>query len=139
MDLHSLFWCYPPWNESMFPYQKAGTFEDIMIFPFGGICMLVPWKVPYKDGCKDVFDTGTNHQTQHLSHPRRRTKALLELPGKLPPWLLNVSWQSRKVVLLDGSEIRRGQPPFRDGDEPPWKFHEISTYLSLNWCGQPDF
>lgn len=28
-------------------------------FPFGGICMLVPWKVPYKDGCKDVFDTGT--------------------------------------------------------------------------------
>ena len=133
MDLHSLFWCYPPWEWVHIPLPKSRhvwRYHDFPeLFPFGGICMLVSWKVPYKAGCKDVFDTGTNHQTQHLSHPRRRTKALLELPDKLPPWLLNVSWQSKKVVLLDGSDRNPARPTTTwDGDEPPWKFHEISTY-----------
>ena len=124
--LPSLEWVHIPLPKSRH-FWRYHDFPEL--FPFGGICMLVSWKVPYKAGCKDVFDTGTNHQTQHLSHPRRRTKALLELPDKLPPWLLNVSWQSKKVVLLDGSDRNPARPTTTwDGDEPPWKFHEISTY-----------
>ena len=36
---------YPPGNELTYPLKK-GTFEwMIFLFPFGGICFLVPWRV----------------------------------------------------------------------------------------------